>query len=106
MKGLKCNTGIVAWADQTADDDALILKILWKAGCVFYVRTTEPQTLVGRYDARVDGIAGQTAPSTMQQVVFDWVATLEKREGSPIAALLCPKIQRICDLHQMLTYPT
>ena len=46
MKGLTCNAGFVAWADEVATDDALILKLLWKAGCVFYVRTTEPQTLV------------------------------------------------------------
>ena len=46
MKGLTCNAGFVAWADEVAKDDALILKLLWKAGCIFYVRTTQPQTLV------------------------------------------------------------
>ena len=46
MKGLTCNGGFVCWADNVASDDALILKILWRAGCVFYVRTTEPQSLV------------------------------------------------------------
>ena len=46
MKGLSLNAGFIAWADQKADEDALLLKILWQAGCVFYVRTTEPQTLV------------------------------------------------------------
>ena len=46
MKGLSCSTGLVAWAGRIVEDDAHILKILWKAGCVFYVRTTEPQTLV------------------------------------------------------------
>ena len=46
MKGLTCNAAFVAWADNVAADDALILKILWKAGCIFYARTTEPQTLV------------------------------------------------------------
>lgn len=46
MRALKCNAGFVAWADQEATEDALILKILWEAGCIFYVRTTEPQTLV------------------------------------------------------------
>ncbi len=47
MKGLTLNAGLVAWADKEADEDALLLEILWQAGCVFYVRTTEPQTLVG-----------------------------------------------------------
>ena len=46
MKGLTCSAGYVAWADEIAADDALILKILWKAGCIFYARTTEPQSLV------------------------------------------------------------
>ena len=46
MKGLGLNAGFVSWWDHVADEDAYILKILWKAGCVFYVRTTEPQTLV------------------------------------------------------------
>lgn len=46
MKGLICNADFVAWADKVVTHDALILKILWEAGCVFYVRTTEPQTLV------------------------------------------------------------
>ena len=46
MKELGLNTGLVAWAGKIAEDDALILKILWKAGCVYYVRTTEPETLV------------------------------------------------------------
>ena len=46
MKGLGLNAGFIAWADKQADDDALLLKILFQAGCVFYVRITEPQTLV------------------------------------------------------------
>jgi len=50
MEGLGLNTGLVAWADKKADEDALLLQILWQAGCVFYVRTTEPQTLVCTHD--------------------------------------------------------
>lgn len=46
MRGLDLNTGFVTSIGTKAEDDALILKILWKAECVFYVRTTEPQTLV------------------------------------------------------------
>lgn len=46
MKGLTCHGGFAAWADKEAPDDALILKILLKAGCVLYARTNEPQTLV------------------------------------------------------------
>lgn len=46
MKGLDLNAGFVAWVGRIAPDDATILKLLWKAGCIFYVRTTEPQALM------------------------------------------------------------
>lgn len=46
MKELDLNAGFVSWVGNVAPDDALILKLLWKAGCVFYARTTEPQTLM------------------------------------------------------------
>ena len=45
-KGLGLNAGFIAWYDQKAPDDAHILKVLWNAGCVFYARTTQPQTLM------------------------------------------------------------
>jgi len=45
-KGLDLNAGFVSWVGRTATDDALILKLLWNAGCVFYARTTEPQALM------------------------------------------------------------
>lgn len=46
MKDLGLNAGFVSWWDHKAGDDALVLKILWRAGCVFYARTTQPQTLM------------------------------------------------------------
>ncbi|KAJ9214933.1 hypothetical protein DTO166G4_3525 [Paecilomyces variotii] len=46
MKGRGLNAGFVAWWDRVASEDAHALQILWKAGCVFYARTTEPQTLM------------------------------------------------------------
>lgn len=46
MKNLGLNAGFVSWWDRKASNDALILQYLWQAGCVFYVRTTEPQTLM------------------------------------------------------------
>lgn len=46
MKGLKLCAGYVAWWDNIAEEDALLLKILWRAGAVFYARTTEPQTMM------------------------------------------------------------
>ncbi|KAI0396049.1 amidase signature domain-containing protein [Xylariaceae sp. FL0594] len=46
MKRLDLNAGFVSWVGRVAEDDALILKILWDAGAVFYVRTTQPQTLM------------------------------------------------------------
>ena len=50
MRDLDLNAGFVAWVGSKAKDDAQILKILWEAGCGFYVRTTEPQTLVNLQD--------------------------------------------------------
>ena len=46
MKGKGLNGGFIGWWDQKGGDDANVLKILWTAGCVFYVRTTQPQTLM------------------------------------------------------------
>lgn len=46
MKGLSLNAGFIAWADRTAPADAHILSLFWAAGAVFYVRTTQPQTLM------------------------------------------------------------
>ena len=46
MKDRNLTAGFVSWWDHTAKDDAHVLKILWQAGCVFYARTTEPQTLM------------------------------------------------------------
>ncbi|KAL8920878.1 MAG: hypothetical protein Q9208_006050 [Pyrenodesmia sp. 3 TL-2023] len=46
MKGKGLNAGFVSWWDHKGADDANVLKILWRAGCVFYARTTEPQTLM------------------------------------------------------------
>lgn len=46
MKDLDLNGGFVSSVGTKAEEDAHALKILWQAGCVFYVRTTEPQSLV------------------------------------------------------------
>ena len=46
MKGLGLNAGFVSWWDHRGEEDAHILKILWRTGCVFYARTTQPQTLM------------------------------------------------------------
>ena len=46
MKNLGLNAGFVSWWDHKGEDDAHVLKILWNAGCVFYARTTQPQTLM------------------------------------------------------------
>ncbi|KAK8043061.1 hypothetical protein PG994_013544 [Apiospora phragmitis] len=46
MMGLDLNAGFVAWVGRVAEEDALLLQILWDAGAVFYVRSTQPQTLM------------------------------------------------------------
>ena len=46
LKGLDCNAGFVSWIGNISDSNALIAQLLFDAGCVFYVRTTVPQTLM------------------------------------------------------------
>ncbi|CAF4719151.1 unnamed protein product, partial [Rotaria sp. Silwood2] len=46
MRGRRLSSGWIKWIDRIAEDDAFILKILYEAGAVFYVRTTQPQSLM------------------------------------------------------------
>lgn len=46
MKGLGLNAGYIAWWDKSASEDARVLQILYRAGAVFYARTTQPQSLM------------------------------------------------------------
>ncbi|OJJ33190.1 hypothetical protein ASPWEDRAFT_115060 [Aspergillus wentii DTO 134E9] len=46
MKGLTCNAGYVAWVDDIAPEDSLLLKYLAEAGAIFHVRTNQPQSLM------------------------------------------------------------
>lgn len=46
MRGRRTHAGYIAWIDRIATDDALIVKILYEAGAIFYVRTTQPQSLM------------------------------------------------------------
>jgi hypothetical protein len=40
MRGRRTSAGWIKWIDRIAEDDALVLKILYEAGAIFYVRTT------------------------------------------------------------------
>ena len=46
MQGHRTSAGYVTWLNRIAQHDALVLKILSDAGAIFYVRTTQPQTLM------------------------------------------------------------
>lgn len=46
MKDLDLNAGFVSWVGRVGERDSHILEILWAAGAVFYVRTTQPQALM------------------------------------------------------------
>lgn len=46
MKDLDNNAGFITWVGNVPTEDAHILQILWNSGAVFYVRTTQPQTLM------------------------------------------------------------
>lgn len=45
-KGKVTNAGYVVWVDRITNDWALTVKLLLDAGAVFYIRTTEPQTIM------------------------------------------------------------
>lgn len=44
--GLKTNGGYAAWVDNLQPGKCGAADALYKAGCVFYVRTTEPQSVM------------------------------------------------------------
>jgi Asp-tRNA(Asn)/Glu-tRNA(Gln) amidotransferase A subunit family amidase len=46
MKERRTSAGYIKWIDRIAKNDALILKILYEAGAIFFVRTTQPQSLM------------------------------------------------------------
>jgi Asp-tRNA(Asn)/Glu-tRNA(Gln) amidotransferase A subunit family amidase len=46
MQGRRTHAGYIKWIDHIAKNDALLLKILYEAGAIFFVRTTQPQTLM------------------------------------------------------------
>ena len=47
IRGPPYSAGSVAWTGKLADDDAHVLRVLWKAGCVFYVRAAVVPAEVG-----------------------------------------------------------
>jgi amidase len=46
LKGSTATSGLIAWADNVCEDDALIVSQFREAGAVFHVKTTNPQTLM------------------------------------------------------------
>lgn len=46
IKGRTCNAGFVAWVDDIANEDALLVQYLERAGAIFHVRTNQPQSLM------------------------------------------------------------
>ncbi|KAH6683380.1 fatty-acid amide hydrolase [Halenospora varia] len=46
FKNRICHTAYVAWIDQVAPEDALLIRALKNAGALFHVRTNEPQTVM------------------------------------------------------------
>jgi Asp-tRNA(Asn)/Glu-tRNA(Gln) amidotransferase A subunit family amidase len=46
LKDLDHNAGFVAWVGRTSSVDSHIVEILERAGCVAFVRTTQPQSLM------------------------------------------------------------
>ena len=46
MKGLRLDAGYIARWDEIVKEDAHVLQVLQRAGAVFHVRTTPPQSLM------------------------------------------------------------
>lgn len=46
MKNTTATSGLIAWANEISDEDALIVRTFREQGAVFYVKTTNPQTLM------------------------------------------------------------
>ncbi|TBU38041.1 general amidase [Dichomitus squalens] len=46
IKGLETTMGYAAWVGKYAEDDAVLVKLLLKAGAIPYVRTNLPQTIM------------------------------------------------------------
>ncbi|KAH8690697.1 glutamyl-tRNA amidotransferase-like protein subunit A [Talaromyces proteolyticus] len=46
MKGTTATSGLIALANDVSDEDALIVRTFREQGAVFYVKTTNPQTLM------------------------------------------------------------
>lgn len=41
-----CHTAYVSWIDRIPKQDALMVRLLKKAGAIFHIRTNEPQTVM------------------------------------------------------------
>ncbi|TGO86798.1 hypothetical protein BPOR_0275g00010 [Botrytis porri] len=46
IKGLETSMGYVSWLGKYEDDDSILIKLLLKAGAVFYMKTSVPQSLM------------------------------------------------------------
>ncbi|KAF6811379.1 fatty-acid amide hydrolase [Colletotrichum musicola] len=46
FKGRISHSGYVAWTDNVAEEDALVIRLAKAAGAVFHVRTNEPQSVM------------------------------------------------------------
>jgi amidase len=46
IKNTTATSGLIAWADHVSVEDALIVRTFREQGAVFYVKTTNPQTLM------------------------------------------------------------
>ncbi|KAF5872640.1 putative acetamidase protein [Botrytis fragariae] len=46
IKGLETSMGYISWLGKYEDDDSILVKLLLKAGAVFYMKTSVPQSLM------------------------------------------------------------
>lgn len=60
LKGRICHSAYIAWTDNIASEDALLVRCLRAAGAIIHVRTNEPQSLMVRGMIRLDSVLAWT----------------------------------------------
>ena len=64
VEGEECSMGFAAWLGERSKEDAVVVKMLRKAGAVFHCRTNVPQTLMRGATLRAVIADGQARPTT------------------------------------------
>ncbi|OBW65760.1 MAG: Vacuolar protein sorting-associated protein 13 [Aureobasidium pullulans] len=70
IKGLETTMGYVAWIDKYDTEDSVLTAMLRKAGAVFYVKTSVPQSLM--VCETVNNITGRSVNPRNKHLWYHW----------------------------------